>query len=139
MSNWLGINAEYDPPYKNIEIICGPSGEAYNRAKTDEEIQQTGKAHQRCLQRGYDSYNSELAKQQEYIDLAVLGGNAFVALVILVVIAKQWDRISAKVRQYRIDFEAARAFRAKDKERAKADFARKVQERLNELERQREG
>ncbi|MNT82316.1 hypothetical protein D3C72_2220300 [compost metagenome] len=72
------------------------------------------------------------------IDLAVLGGTTLVAVVVSVMIAKQWDRISATAKQFRIDFEAARMMRAKDKQRDEADFAKKVQERLNELEKQRE-
>lgn len=139
MGNWLSINAEYDPPYKSIEGHCKDLGEAFNNAKTDREIQDTGNAHKKCLEIGYQTYNSALAKTQEKIDLAVLGGTALVVLVVLILVAKQWDRISATFRHFRIDFEAAKMMREKDKERDKADFAQRVQERLSELEKQREG
>lgn len=57
---------------------------------------------------------------------------------VVVLLAKRWDRIAATTRQFRIDLQAARMMWAKEKERDKADVAQKVQERLTELEKQRE-
>ncbi|AUX79151.1 hypothetical protein NXT3_PB00500 (plasmid) [Sinorhizobium fredii] len=51
-----------------------------------------------------------------------MGGFVLVAAVVLVLIAKQWRRISATLRQLRNDFEAAGLMRAKDNGRDKADL-----------------
>ncbi len=139
MGNWLGINAKYDPPYTLIEGRCRSFAEALNNPKSDEEFSKAATAHQKCLEMGYETYNSELAKTQNKIDLVVMGGFVLVAVVVLVIIAQQWGRITATFRQFHIDFEASKIMRAKDRERDKADFAQKVQERLNDLEKQREG
>lgn len=138
MANWLGITAEYDPPRNIHEGFCKPEGDAFNNATTHDEKSKTSKHLQECINLGFYQYDMERAKAQDKIDLAVMGGSALAALVVLVLVAMQWGRISARFRQARIDHAAASQLRAKDKQKDKADFARQVQERLTELEKQRE-
>ncbi len=135
----MGFDLSTIPPYARIEGVCKDASEAFNKAKTDTEIQETGSQHQRCLERGYDAYKHELDKKQETVDLAVLGATVGVVVVVLIMIAKRWDQISATIRQLRIDLQAARQMREEDKQKDKADFATQVQERLHELQKEREG